>query len=132
MVAAAGTLPAVAALGATAPGATAATPTVVDCSTTDLQTAIESASAGATLTITGTCLGGYTIDQNVTLQGRGTAVLDGQNGATTLTVSSGATVQLSRITVTNGNAGVTGNGGAINNSGTLDPAEQHRQQQQRG
>jgi hypothetical protein len=119
-VAAAGGLLAGAALAA-APGASAAPATAVDCSTTNLQTAIDNASPGATLAVTGTCFGSYTIDQNLTLVGQGTAVLDGQNSYTTLTVSSGATVGVRKLTITGGNAGTgsAGDGGGINNSGTL-------------
>jgi predicted outer membrane repeat protein len=118
-VAAVGALPAVTALVAAAPGALAAGPTTVDCSTTNLQNAIGNAAPGATLPVTGTCYGNFTIGKNLTLLGQGTAVLDGQQDGTTLTVSSGATVRLASLTVTDGDAGNTGNGGGINNSGTL-------------
>jgi hypothetical protein len=49
-------------------------------------------------------------------------VLDGRHGGTTLTVASGATVQVVQLAVTDGDAsasGAAGDGGAINNSGTL-------------
>jgi hypothetical protein len=84
-----------------------------------LQTVIDNAGPGATLAVTGTCFGTYTIEQNLTLLGHGNAVLDGQYGGTTVTVSSGATVSLDHLIITNGSAGDTGNGGGINNSGTL-------------
>jgi hypothetical protein len=64
VVAAAGLLPSGAALVAAAPDASAAPATAVDCSTTNLQTAIDNASPGATLAVSGTCFGSYTIDKN--------------------------------------------------------------------
>jgi predicted outer membrane repeat protein len=102
-----------------APSTSAAVATAVDCSTTNLQAAIDNAAPGATLAITGTCAGNYTIDKNLTMLGQGGAALDGQNGGTTLTISSGATVQGAGLTFTDGSAPGTGNGGGINNSGTL-------------
>lgn len=114
LLAAAGMLLAGVAL-AGAPGASAA-PTTVDCSTTSLQAAINQASPGATLAVTGTCSGDYTINQNLTLVGHQTAVLDAQGSGTTLTVSPGATVQVTDLTITSGDAI---DGGGVNNSGTL-------------
>lgn len=120
VVAAAGVLPVATALVVAAPEASAAGVTVVDCSMTNLQTAIDNAGSGARLVVTGTCSGNYTIGQNLTLLGQGNAVLDGQDTNTTLTVSSGATVGLADLTITDGNAsGGAGEGGGINNSGTL-------------
>src|SRR5215510_8683650 len=115
-------LAAVAAHLASAPNASAAAPTVVDCSTTDLQTAIDNSDSGTTLAVSGTCSGNYTIDKDMTLRGRGDAVLDGQGRGTTLTVSPNATVQVANLTVTDGKAtgtGLAGNGGGINNSGVV-------------
>lgn len=85
----------------------------------NLQTAIDNAGAGATLAVLGTCSGNYTINTNLTLLGQGRAVLDGQHGGTTLTISSGVTVRLGSLTITDGNASGAGVGGGINNSGTL-------------
>jgi hypothetical protein len=115
----AGVFAAGAALAAAAPGVSAASMIGVNCSTTNLQTAIDSAAPGATLAVTGTCFGRYTISQNLTLLGHGNAVLDGQHSGTTVTVSSAATVLLDHLTITNGSAGAAGNGGGIDNSGTL-------------
>jgi nitrous oxidase accessory protein NosD len=100
-----------AALVAVAPGASGVAATSVDCSTTDLQTAIDNAAHGGTLAVSGICSGNYTIGKNLTRVGRGTAVLDGQQGGTVLTVSSGATVGLSQMAIT-----ATLEGGGINNS----------------
>jgi nitrous oxidase accessory protein NosD len=94
-----------AALLASTPGASAAGPTAVDCSTADLQAAIESAAPGATLAVKGTCWGSFTIGKDLTVRGQGTAVLDGQGSGTMLTVASSATVQLAGLTITGGNAG---------------------------
>ena len=57
VMAAAAVLPGGAALVAAAPRASAAATIAVNCSTTNLQTAIDNATPGATLVITGTCLG---------------------------------------------------------------------------
>jgi nitrous oxidase accessory protein NosD len=86
----------------------------VDWSTTDLQAAIDSAAPGATLAVKGTCSGNFTIGKDLTLRGQGNAVLDGQHSGTTLTVASGAAVQLAGLTITGGNA--SGSGGGIYNS----------------
>lgn len=99
-------------------GASAAPSTAVDCSTTDLQAAIDSAAPGATLAVKGTCSGNFTIGKDLTLRGQGNAVLDGQHSGTTLTVASGAAVQLAGLTITGGNASGSG-GGIYNSSGSL-------------
>jgi predicted outer membrane repeat protein len=100
-------------LASSADGAAA---TSVRCSTANLQAAIDGAGPGSTLSVSGTCPGNFTIDKDLTLVGEGTAVLDGQRGGSTLTVSSGATVRLIGLTVTDGNAA---DGGGINNAGSL-------------
>jgi len=99
-----------------APGASAAASTAVDCSASSLQTAINNASPGASLLVSGTCSGTYTINQNLTLIGHRSAVLDGQGDGTTLTVAPGATVQATNLTITAGDAV---DGGGIDNSGAL-------------
>jgi predicted outer membrane repeat protein len=128
VAAAAGILVAGAALVATASAASAAGAGVVDCSTTNLQTAIDSASSGAKLAVTGTCFGSFTIDKDLTLLGQGTAVLDGQHAVTPLIILSGATVRLAHLTITDGLAsyppptihcGFCVYGGGIYNAGTL-------------
>jgi hypothetical protein len=97
----------------TAPlGASAAT--AVNCSTTKLQRAIDSASPGDTLVVSGTCSGSFTIGKNLSLKGQGSAVLDGQKGGTTITVSSsGANVTLATLTVTGGSMSGIRNQGAL-------------------
>jgi nitrous oxidase accessory protein NosD len=107
------------ALVAAAPSASTAVATTVDCSTTNLQTSIDDAAPGATLVVTGTCSGNFTVDETLTLLGRGTAVLNGEHGGSTLTVASGATVRGAGLTFTDGSAPGIGDGGGINNSGTL-------------
>jgi len=120
LLAAAALLLAGVAFVAAAPRVSGATVVTVNCSTTDLQTAIDNAAPGATVAFIGTCFGSYTIDQSLTLHGLGTAVLDGQQDGTTLTIDAGAIVNLVGLTITDGNAGGTaGNGGGIDNSGTL-------------
>jgi hypothetical protein len=135
---AAGTVLAGGAILAGAVPAAAADATIrVNCATADLQAAINSARPGATLHVTGTCTGAFSIDKNLRLTGGGAAELDGTgDGAFTLTVGSGAIVRLTDLTITGGGGGidnegtltvrdskVTGNGsmasGGIVNSGTL-------------
>jgi predicted outer membrane repeat protein len=90
--------------------------TSVRCATANLQTAIDGAVPGSTLSVSGTCPGNFTIDKDLTLVGQGTAVLDGRRGGSTLTVSSGATVRAGGLTITDGNAT---DGGGIDNAGSL-------------
>src|SRR5262249_15427680 len=85
LAAASGVVSVVATLVAVAAASPTAT-TTIDCANSNLQTAIDSAGAGAKLAVTGTCLGNFTISKDLTLLARGTAVLDGQQGGTTLTV----------------------------------------------
>jgi hypothetical protein len=119
-LAAAGVVPVGAALIAGARAASAAPPIKVDCSTNSLQTAIDSAAPGAQIHVAGTCAGHFTIDQNLTLVGTGNAVLDGQNSGTTLTVSSGAIVQLTNLTVTDGSStSYFAGGGIMDNGGNI-------------
>src|SRR5262245_60258678 len=81
LVVAPGVLAAAATL-ASAPGVSAAGPTAVDCSTTDLQAAIDTAAPGATLAVKGICRGNFTIGKDLTVRGQGNAVLDGQGSGT--------------------------------------------------
>lgn len=100
------------------PGAAAAASSV-DCSTSSLQAAINNAAPGARLIVRGTCFGNFTIDKNLTLLGHGTAVLDGQNAGTTLSVSSGI-VHVTGLNITHGRIfGPSAAGGGISNGGTL-------------
>jgi hypothetical protein len=68
-------------------GTAAAATTTVDCSTTNLQTAIDNAASGDTLVVSGTCAGNFTIEnKDLTLLGSGHAVLDAQHNGTALSV----------------------------------------------
>jgi len=87
---------------------------LVDCNINHnaLQPAIAAATAGETLLVSGTCTGPFTISKNLTLDGIGPAVLDGNAAARTVTVGTGASVRLNHLMITNGIGG-------INNQGTL-------------
>jgi len=94
-----------------------AQPVPVHCATDSLQTAIDSAAAGSTLNVSGTCVGAFTIAKNLTLNGP--AVLDGGNGGTVLTVTTG-TVTLNAITIQNGSKfAYRLTAGGIDNAGLL-------------
>jgi hypothetical protein len=91
----------------------------VNCPADNLQDAINSAPAGSTLLLNGTCAGNFYIVNNLTLSGP--AILDGggvqtQYGAT-LNVISG-TVVLNNLIVQDG-VGIDGLGGGLWNSGQL-------------
>jgi parallel beta-helix repeat protein len=87
---------------------------LVDCSANHsaLQPAIDAAAKGETLLVSGTCTGPFTISNDLTLDGIGQAVLDGNAAGRTVTVGSGALVRLDHLMITNGTGG-------INNQGTL-------------
>src|SRR6266567_5452503 len=61
---------------ALSPGFASAAPTV-NCDTQELQPRLDSAPAGSTVLVTGTCQGLFTIDRDLTLKGNPTATLDG-------------------------------------------------------
>jgi putative cofactor-binding repeat protein/predicted outer membrane repeat protein len=87
----------------------------------NLQTAIDAASAGATLRIIGSCVGSYNIDRTLTLVGRSTSAypvptLDGNDVGTVLWLVGTPIVHLRNLTVTHGHGQV---GGIGNSSGTL-------------
>lgn len=82
-----------------------------------LQPAITAASPGDTLRVRGTCTGNFTIDKDLTLIGIRHAVLDGTQTGTTVTVTSGARVRLTNLTITNGRA-IDG-GGILNQFSTV-------------
>ena len=122
-VVAAGSLVAALVLVWTVPAEAAA---LVDCNANPLalQPAIDAASPGSTLSISGTCLGTFTVSKNLTLKGA-PAALDAQGGGTTLTVSSGK-VELIGLMITGGTgtdacppSGGCFQGGGILNFGTL-------------
>jgi predicted outer membrane repeat protein len=73
--------------------------------------------SGGTLTLTS---GELTIGQNVTIVGLGSAnlTISGDGASTVFAISAGANVNISSLTITDGNAGL-GDGGGIYNDGTL-------------
>jgi fibronectin-binding autotransporter adhesin len=97
----------------------AATTISVDCAHTDLQQKIDSAAAGATLAIKGTCVGNFVIHRAITLKGSPTAKLDGNDVATTLTIAGTHTVHLLGLEITGGHreANVQAQGGGISSDG---------------
>lgn len=109
---------ALAVLAALGPGVAHAVTTSVNCSTDDLQTAINNATAGDTLNVTGTCVGNFHIDKNLTVQGDGSTVLDGEGDGRTLAVSA-FTVNLNDLTVTGGSTETQGGGISNTGGGTL-------------
>ncbi|MGW6360839.1 hypothetical protein ACWFR5_38140 [Streptomyces sp. NPDC055092] len=84
--------------------ATAAQNTTVNCNSDPgaLQPAIDAASPGSTLQVRGTCVGNFTIGENLTLTGIRRAVLDGNQTGSAVTVTSGAQARLVALTITNG------------------------------
>lgn len=73
----------------------------VSCPQQNLQAAINSAPAGATLAVTGDCTGRFTITKNLTIAGQG-AVLDGGGTGTTLAITKRVQVRLVGLTITGG------------------------------
>jgi hypothetical protein len=107
-----------------APVTLSGTPCVTDATSgqsyTNLQDAVNAATAGDTLDITGTCKGTTTIGENLTLTGStANATLDDSGGqGTVLTIAYGATVTLNTLTITGGNPVGFNSGGGIANEGT--------------
>lgn len=104
---------------AAVPAAAAPQDSVVHCPSEDLQTAINSAPAGGTLRVDGTCVGNFTIAKSLTVIGGKSAALDGGgsfNPAVTIT-GSGSQVHLKSLTITHHTAN-TG-GGIYNTSGGI-------------
>lgn len=79
-----------------------AEPVVVNCPPDNLQTAINNASSGSTILVSGTCLGAFTITKNLTLVGP--ATLQGETGlrAPVLDVNGGVTATVSLLTIQHG------------------------------
>jgi hypothetical protein len=102
-------------LGLLAPPASAAIP--VHCPGQNLQTKINSAAPGATISITGTCRGNFVLNKDVTLQGTPSATLDGDDTGSTMTITGAPTVHLVHLVVTGGRA--AGGGGIDQAGGTL-------------
>jgi hypothetical protein len=89
---------------ATAP---AAAPIKVKCPADDLQSAIDSAPAGATIHVTGTCVGNFSIAKDLTLIGVGAgATLDGNGTGRVVFIPDGTSaatmIALDNFTITNG------------------------------
>jgi len=105
----------------------------VNCPADSLASAIALASPGDTLQISGTCVGNFVVDRNLTLQGSPTATLDGGKAGTVLTINSGVTATVDSLTISGGKGmegahgtdgdspgpGGAGQAGGITNNGTL-------------
>lgn len=101
-------------------GAPAATLTVCTsgCQYATIAGALAAASNGDTIAVgPGTYSGGFTIDVSVRLVGAGQHVTRISGGDSVITIGSAATVTISRVTISNGQA--TQFGGGIDNEGTL-------------
>jgi hypothetical protein len=86
--------------------APAATPIKVHCPVDNLQSAIDSAPAGARIHVTGICTGNFSIDRDLTLIGTGGATLDGNSTGRVVFIPDGTsaatTITLDNFTITNG------------------------------
>src|SRR5438309_6093558 len=77
---------------------------------TDLQPAIDQAAAGDRIVVRGTCVGAFSVDKDLTLVGHPTPraptpTLQGKDHrGSVLTVATGATVSVERLTITGGTA----------------------------
>ncbi|WP_406303861.1 hypothetical protein OHA61_17845 [Streptomyces sp. NBC_00885] len=89
---------------------------IVNCPAQNLQTAIDSADPGSMIMVAGTCAGNFTVDKDLSLIGFNGAVLDGNAAGTTLSVGTGAHVQITAMDITNGSAD---NGAGLLNNGTV-------------
>ncbi len=88
---------------------------------TTLQDAVNAATAGDTLKVTGTCTGSTTIAVNLTIEGDndpilGIPTLVGSGSGTVVTIQSTATVTIRSLVIT---GGVDTTGGGIHNAGML-------------
>jgi hypothetical protein len=86
-----------------------------------LQAAQNAATAGATLWVRGTCTGTTQVSKDLTITGQravgfGAPTLDGKLRGSVLTIGSGITVTVNKLTITGGTSIF---GGGIDNSGTL-------------
>src|SRR5580765_5645112 len=93
-----------AAVGTLPAGAT----TVVNCATQNLQARLNSAAAGSTVLVKGTCVGNFVLSKNLTLRGSPSATLDGNQAGHVLLVSGTRTVHLANLTITRGLAATGG------------------------
>ena len=113
-LAGAGTLLAGLAVALTAPPASASTE--VTCPHDNLQAAINAAAPGATIEVSGTCTGHFTITKDLTIQGQPATTLDGGGTGIVVTVDQGATAVLDTLTIQHGDGFIGGgifNGGAV-------------------
>jgi hypothetical protein len=86
-------------------------------SSTDLQAAIDQATAGDTIVIQGTCVGNFTVYiGNLTLTSTQKATLDGNASGRVLLIGFSGGVTLRNLLITNGSSG---SGGAIFNDGDV-------------
>jgi fibronectin-binding autotransporter adhesin len=92
----------------------------VHCPGQSLQARLNSAPAGSTILISGTCVGPFVVtNKSLTLKGSPHATLDGNQRGSTLTITGAPTVHLMGLTITRG-LNDLGIGGGINASkGTL-------------
>jgi hypothetical protein len=91
-----------------------------DGSSSALQVALGAAVKGETLVISGRCVGGFTVPIDLTLTGTPGATLDGAGAnGTVLVVPSGVTATVTGLTITGGSTPAVGDGGGIDNSGTV-------------
>jgi len=113
-LAGAGTLLAGLAVALTAPPASAGTE--VTCPQDNLQAAIDAAAPGATIEVSGTCTGTFTITKDLTIKGQPATTLDGGGTGIVVTVDQGATAVLDTLTIQHGNTppGARGGGGIVN------------------
>ena len=88
-----------------------------------VQAAVDAASAGDRLVISGTCTGGTVVTKDLTLAGSATGpnrpVLSGGNTVRVLGIEPQATVTLTDVIIRSGNAAAGSGGGGIQNSGSL-------------
>ncbi len=91
----------------------------VNCAKHDLQAKIDAAPPGWTLRVKGTCVGRFTVDKNLTLDGSPKATLDAAELGRTLTIAGAPTVRLLDLTVTGGRAvgSPSAEGGGIRHPG---------------
>ena len=115
-IALAASLAGVALLVGAGPAAAATTYTCANNYSVDdpgLQTAIN---GGGTVNVVGHCLGNWNVNNDVTLQGVGNAILDGDQVDRVLEISSGLTVTIRSLTITGGVTSSNGGGIDISSS----------------
>ncbi len=99
--------------------------TRVACSASDLTAAVSGAPSGAVLRLapgcTYTITAGLTVAANLSIYGRGDTITAGAAGFSILTIDTGVRATVSGLTLSHADS--NGNGGAIDNSGTLTVAD---------